>query len=62
MTHIHIDGYVQKGMFGEKSPKPWSKISDYDDVYMNYQYSHRKKQTGNYPIVDEFIFFNKYNP
>lgn len=58
--HIPIDSYVQKGMFHEKSPKPWSKIDDYND-YMNYQLIHRKKQTGNYPIVDEFNFFNNYN-
>ena len=59
--HIPIDSYVQKGMFKEKTPKPWSKISDYKD-YMRYQLEHRKKETGNHPIVDEFNFFNNYNP
>lgn len=57
--HIPIDSYVQKGMFHEKSPKPWSKIDNYSD-YMKYQLTHRNKLTGNDPIVDEFIFFNQY--
>lgn len=59
--HIPIDSYVQKGMFKEKSPKPWSKISNYNDYFI-YQLEHRKKQTGNYPIIDEFNFFNSYIP
>jgi hypothetical protein len=61
--HIPIDSYVQKGkdMFNERLPKPWSKIDNYD-IYMNYQREHRNKQTGNYPIIDEFIFFNSYKP
>jgi hypothetical protein len=59
--HIPIDSYVQKGMFEEKSPKPWSKISNYDD-YLKYQLDHRNKQTGNFPLVDEFKFFNNYRP
>lgn len=58
--HIPIDSYVQKGMFEEKKPQPWSKINDYE-TYMNYQKQHRLKRTGNYPILDEFLFFNKYN-
>ena len=59
--HIPIDSYVQKGMFEEKSPNAWSKITNYE-FYMNYQKKHRLKQTGNYPLIDEFIFFNSYNP
>lgn len=59
--HIPIDSYVQKGMFNERTPKPWSKINNYDN-YMNYQLTHREKQTGNFPIVDEFNFFNSYKP
>lgn len=59
--HIPIDRYVQKGMFGEPNPNPWSKIDNYDK-YMSYQELHRKKQTGNYPIIDEFNFFNNYKP
>jgi len=58
--HIPIDSYVQKGMFNEKNPRPWSKINEYE-VYMNYQIRHREKKTGNYPLIDEFSFFNKYN-
>lgn len=57
--HIPIDSYVQKGMFKEKNPKPWSKINDYEK-YMEYQNKHRDKKTGNYPIIDEFLFFNEY--
>ncbi len=59
--HIPFDSYVQKEMFGEKTPKPWNKISNYDD-YLKYQLDHRNKQTGNFPLVDEFIFFNDYIP
>lgn len=59
--HIPIDSFVQKGMFEEKKPKPWSKISDYE-TYLQYQIRHREKNTGNFPIVDEFEFFNVYNP
>lgn len=59
--HLPIDSYVQKGMFNEKTAKPWSKISNYD-IYMNYQERHRIKQTGNFPIIDEFNFFNSYKP
>lgn len=59
--HIPIDRYVQKGMFSEKSPNPWSKIDNYK-TYMNYQERHRIKQTGNCSIIDEFNFFNSYNP
>jgi len=57
--HIPIDSYVQKGMFNETNPKPWSKINDYD-TYMNYQITHRKKSPRNIPLHDEFLFFNKY--
>lgn len=57
--HIPIDSYVQKGMFKEKKPKPWSKITKYN-TYMNYQIRHREKMTGNYPLIDEFKFFNEY--
>jgi len=59
--HIPIDSYVQKGMFNEKAPKAWSKISNYSD-YMRYQIEHRNKETGNHAIVDEFNFFNNYTP
>jgi len=59
--HIPIDSYVQKGMFEEKNPKAWSKISDYQ-TYLNYQIKHREKKSGNFPILDEFEFFNNYNP
>jgi hypothetical protein len=59
--HIPIDSYVQKGMFDEKYPNAWSKIDDYE-TYLNYQTRHRNKQTGRYPIVDEFNFFNDYKP
>lgn len=59
--HIPVDSYVQKEMIKEKSPKAWSTINDYD-VYMKYQHEHRLKQTGNYPIIDEFIFFNTFRP
>ena len=57
--HIPIDSFVQKGMFNEKRPDAWSKIDNYQ-TYFNYQELHRNKKTGNYPIVDEFIFFNSY--
>ena len=59
--HIPLDSYVQKGMYEEKNPKPWSKIKDYDTEYMEYQLIHRNKQTGNPPLLDEFIFFNTTN-
>lgn len=59
--HIPIDSYVQKGMFGEKLPKAWSKINSYE-TYMKYQLIQRNKQTGNFPIIDEFLFFNNYKP
>ena len=59
--HIPIDSYVQKGMFDEKHPNAWSKIDNYE-TYINYQTQHRNKQTGNYPIIDEFNFFNNYKP
>jgi len=55
--HIPIDSYVQKGMFEEKNPKPWSKLDNYHD-YFKYQLKQRQKQTGNPPLIDEFIFFN----
>lgn len=57
--HIPIDSYVQKGMFDEKYPTAWSKIDNYE-TYMDYQIRHRNKQTRNYPIIDEFKFFNSY--
>ena len=57
--HIPIDSFVQKGMFNEKRPDAWSKIDNYQ-TYFNYQELHRNKKTGNYPLVDEFIFFNSY--
>ena len=59
--HIPIDSYVQKKMFNENYPNAWSKIDNYG-TYMSYQRQHRDKQTGNYPIIDEFIFFNSYKP
>ena len=59
--HIPIDSFVQKGLFKESKPSPWSKISDYGK-YMKYQHEFRSRKTGNYPIVDEFNFFNSYNP
>lgn len=59
--HIPIDSYVLKGMFNEKNPKAWSKIDNYE-TYMNYQMQQRNKRTGNYPIIDEFNFFNNYKP
>lgn len=59
--HIPIDRYVQRGMFNEKTPNPWSKITTYE-AYFEYQQKHRQKKTGNYPIIDEFNFFNLYNP
>jgi hypothetical protein len=59
--HIPIDRYVQKEMFSEISHQPWSKIDNYE-TYFNYQEQHRKKKSGNFPIVDEFVFFNNYNP
>jgi hypothetical protein len=52
---------VQKVMLGEKKPAAWSKITDYA-VYMSYQLAHRQRETGNYPIVDEFNFYSSYNP
>lgn len=59
--HIPIVSYFQKGMFHEINPRAWSKIDNYE-TYMNYQIKHRNKQTGNYPIFDEFNFFNSYKP
>jgi hypothetical protein len=65
--HIPIDRYVKNEMFEKKSNKPWSKISEYSE-YLEYQIEHRKKQTGNFtiidnfPIIDEFNFFNGYIP
>ncbi len=55
--HIPIDNFVQVKMFNEKNPKPWSKITSYDE-YMKYQHDHRNKKTNNPPILDEFVFFN----
>lgn len=56
--HIPIDSYVQSGMFDETYPNPsWSNIDSYKDYY-SYQIRHRKKETGNPPIIDEFDFFN----
>ena len=57
--HIPIDSYVQKGMFNEKTPRPWSKLDSYE-TYFSYQEKHREKNTGNPPIIDELEFFNKY--
>jgi hypothetical protein len=59
--HIPIDRYVQKEMFSEISHQPWSKIHNYE-TYFNYQEQHRKKKSGNFPIIDEFIFFNNHKP
>lgn len=55
--HIPIDSYVQKGMFGEKNPKPWSKISEYGD-YFRYQTEFRERHETEIPIEYEFEFFN----
>lgn len=55
--HIPIDSYVQKGIFKEKKPKPWSKISEYED-YFHYQTEFRKKYENQIPIEYEFEFFN----
>ena len=57
--HIPIDGYVQRGMFKKEfpKPKPWSKISDYNE-YFKYQSTHREKNPDTKPIIDEFEFFN----
>lgn len=59
--HIPIDRYVQNEMLKVKIKNPWSKIDTYNE-YMEYQMLQREKKTGNPPIVDEFIFFNNYNP
>jgi len=59
--HIPIDSYVQRGMFDEKYPSPWSKIDNYE-TYMNYQLKYRTNNIGHYPIIDEFNFFNNYKP
>jgi hypothetical protein len=58
--HIPIDRLVQYKMIVIKGSKPWSKITDYDE-YLKYQIQHRNKETGNHPIIDEFIFFNETN-
>ncbi len=47
-------------MFKEKNPNVWSKINTYE-TYFEYQQQHKQKKTGNYPIIDEFKFFNAYN-
>lgn len=59
--HMPIDRYVQKEMLKIRNKNPWSKINDYSE-YMEYQIYQREKNTGNPPIVDEFIFFNQYDP
>lgn len=59
--HIPIDRFVQEGMYSENNAKPWSKIESYED-YFDYQIKHRQKNTGNPPIVDEFLFYNEYKP
>lgn len=59
--HIPIDSFVQKDMFGETKPKPWSKINSYTE-YMRYQQKHREKNIKTPPIIYEFEFFNKTNP
>ena len=56
--HIPIDSYVQKEMFNETEPKPWSKIKNYAD-YMEYQRKHREMNIKTPPIIYEFEFFNK---
>lgn len=56
--HIPIDSFVQKKMFCQKNPSPWSKINSYDE-YFKYQISYRQELSGdNPPIIEEFIFFN----
>lgn len=60
--HIPIDRFVQTGMFNQKNPKPWSKISNYAD-YFEYQKSYRlNSSSSKSPIIDEFEFFNDYRP
>ena len=56
--HIPIDSYVQKELFNETEPNPWSKMMNYAD-YMKYQQIHRKKDIKTPPIIYEFEFFNK---
>ena len=60
--HIPIDSYVQRGWFKEKQPKAWSKIDNYND-YMEYQKKHRlSADSKSNPILEEFKFFNSYQP
>jgi len=59
--HIPIDSYVLTKMLEEDNPTPWTQIEDYNE-YMGYQKKQRDKNTGNYPILDEFIFFSNYIP
>ncbi len=59
--HIPIDSYVQKGLFRQQNPDPWSKIDNYE-TYYNYQLKHRELNSGNPPLYDEIVFFNNYNP
>lgn len=55
--HIPIDRNVLEKMLGEKDIA-WSKMSEYDK-YLELQKKHRKKNSGNPPIIDEIKFFNE---
>jgi hypothetical protein len=58
--HIPIDSIIQEFMLPNVKYKAWSKMSDYDLEYMEYQKKFRNisKET---PIVAEFKIFNKMN-
>lgn len=55
--HIPIDSLIQNKMFKETNPKPWSKITNYED-YFKYQTIHRLKNIEMPPIIYEFEFYN----
>lgn len=58
--HIPIDSYVLKGIFGQKHPKPWSKMNNYSE-YLQYQIQMREEKSK-IPIIEEIIFFNNFKP
>ncbi len=56
--HIPIDSFIQKEMFNEKYPNPWSRIENYDE-YLQYQLTHREREEKYPPIICEFHIFNQ---
>ncbi|MFK7749491.1 MAG: hypothetical protein AB8B65_13935 [Kordia sp.] len=56
--HIPIDSIIQKSMFPNMKHNAWSKMKDYDLVYMEYQKKFRTN-SNEIPILAEFNMFNE---